>query len=565
MSSKLKLYIGRKIVDCLHKSTKISPIQLQPLIHVGNPKEKSKIELNLPLNILETSLGITNVNEILKIHPDDIIKSVQLVRDRANRKLSFEIDRNIFIKDVIENCSYPEINFKPKNIVVEYSSPNIAKPFHYGHLRSTIIGGFLSNLNMFVKNNVTRLNYLGDWGTQFGFIQVGVQDLNYNLDHLKQDPIKLLYQCYVHANKLAETDASVQDRARSEFQKLEQGSEEELVRWRQILEFTKGELVKTYARLGITFDEYNSESMYSQKDIRNVIEIMRNKNILKEQNDGRIVAEVGIDKVVTVIKSDGSTLYLSRDIAAAIDRYNKYKFDRMYYVVGNDQSDHFYALKSILHKMDMPWADRLVHVKFGKIRGMSSRKGTSVFLKDILDECRELVIKRQIESPTTKVPITDQETSDVLGVSCVVINDLKQRRQRDYEFDWDKVLQVKGDTGIKLQYTHCRLHSLEENTGILPAKQCDPAVLIEDEATELVKALAKFQDILYASGEQLEACLLVTYLFHLCNHISKALKLLRIKGTNPEVASQRLLLFVTAREVLKNGISILGVKPLKKM
>ncbi|XP_030762815.1 probable arginine--tRNA ligase, mitochondrial isoform X2 [Sitophilus oryzae] len=565
MSSKLKLYIGRKIVDSLHKTTKITPVQLQTLIHVGNPKEKGKIELNLPLNILETSLGITNVNEILKIHPDDIIKSVQLVRDRANRKISFEIDRSIFIKDVIENCYYPEVNFKPKNIVVEYSSPNVAKPFHFGHLRSTILGNFLSNLNLFIKNNVTRINYLGDWGTQFGFIKVGLKDLNYNLDSLKTDPIKILYQCYVHANKMAEKDPEILERAKAEFVKLEQGSANDLKHWQQILNFTKNELVKTYERLGVTFDEYNYESMYSQKDIGDVIDTMRKKHILKKQPDGKEVAEVGTDKTVTVIKSDGSTLYLSRDIAAAIDRFKKYNFDKMYYVVANDQNDHFYALRSILHKMDLPWSDRLVHVKFGRIKGMSSRKGTSVFLQDILDECKELIVKRQIESPTTKVPISNDHISDILGISCVIINDLKQRRQRDYEFDWDKVLQVKGDTGIKLQYTHCRLHSLEENCGVLPAKSCNTSILIENEVVELIKELAKFQDVLHNSLEQLEACILVAYLFHLCNHVSKALKTLQVKGMDPDVAAQRLLLFNTAREVLNNGMRILGLKPLIKM
>ncbi|KAH1002772.1 hypothetical protein HUJ04_008828 [Dendroctonus ponderosae] len=565
MSTKLKLYVGRKIIDALDKATKFSPTQLQNLIHVGNPVEKSKVELNLPMNILETHLGITNVNHILKIQPDDIIRSVNLVRDRANRKISFEIDRTIFMKDVMENSFLPDLNFKPRNMVIEFSSPNVAKPFHYGHLRSTIIGNFLSNLNTFIKNKVTRLNYLGDWGTQFGLIKIGVDHLNYDTETLKNDPIKLLYQSYVHANKLAESDPNIAEQAKALFARLEQGSPEDLEAWRQILDFTKDELAKTYSRLGITFDEYNYESMYSAKEISSVIEALRTKNILKKQKDGKEVAEIGNDRTVSVMKSDGTTLYLTRDIAAAIDRFEKFKFDKMYYVVENGQSDHFNALKSIVSKMDKPWADRIFHVKFGRIRGMSTRKGTAVFLNDILDECKELVVKKQIESPTTKVPITDEKTSDILGISCVIINDLKQRRQKDYDFDWETILQVKGDTGIKLQYTHCRLTSLEENAGAIPATVCNSEILKEEEVTILLKQMAKFQDVLHIANEQLEASVLVTYLFHLCNHISKALKRLQVKGMDPEVASQRLLLFNTAREVLKNGMTILGLTPLKKM
>ncbi|XP_066250533.1 probable arginine--tRNA ligase, mitochondrial [Euwallacea similis] len=564
MSTKLKLYVGRKILDSLGKSTKYSLVQLQSLIRVGNPEEKGKVDLTLPLDILETELGITNINHILKIQPDEIIRSVRLVRDNANRKISFEVDRGIFMKDVMENCFRPDLNIKPKNIVIEYSSPNVAKPFHFGHLRSTIIGNFLSNLNAFIKNKVTRLNYLGDWGTQFGFIKVGVQSLNYDLDALKSDPVKMLYQSYVHANKLAENDPIVLEKAKAEFLKLEKGLVEDLEFWHKILQFTKEELSKAYSRLGVTFDEYNYESMYGSKDIGHVIEVLRNKNILKKLNDGKEVADVG-DRTVSIIKSDGTTLYLTRDIAAAIDRFNKFKFDKMYYVVENAQSDHFHALKSIINKMDLPWSDRMVHVKFGKIGGMSTRKGTAIFLNDILDECQEMVLKRQIESPTTKVPISDEETSDILGVSCVIINDLKQRRQKDYEFSWDRVLQVKGDTGVKLQYTHCRLHSLEQNFGGKPAELCNAEILKEDEVTVLLKEMARFQEVLHVANEQLEACVLVTYLFHLCNHVSKTLKHLKVKGADPEVAAQRLLLFNTAREVLKNGMIVLGLKPLNKM
>ncbi|KAG5899490.1 hypothetical protein JTB14_015201 [Gonioctena quinquepunctata] len=564
MSTKLKLYLGRKIIDSLHKFTKFSPSELQPLIQIGNCYDENNVELCIPLNILESQLGVTNVTEILKIQPDDIIKNVHVIRDRANRKISFELDKHIFMNDVIENSAQPDFNFRTRNIVVDYSSPNVAKPFHLGHLRSTIIGNFISNLNIFSRNKVTRLNYLGNWGTQFGFIRLGVDALKYTPEDIQKNPLKLLYQSYLHANKLAENDPSILEKAKAEFSQLENGSEEHLKYWTEFMNYSKEELIKTYSRLGVTFDQYNYESDYGAKQIQDVIGALRTKNIIHKDKDGKEVALID-NRKVSVVKSDGSTLYLTRDIAAAMDRFKKYNFDRMYYVVDNSQTDHFHSLRHIIHKMDMPWADRITHVKFGRIRGMSTRKGTAVFLGDILDECQDIMIKRQIESPTTKVPINDGKTSDILGVSCVIINDLKRRRQKDYEFDWDTVLQVQGDTGIRLQYTHCRLYSLEKNSGAIPATECVPEILKEREVLILLKEMAKFHDVLYKANEQLEAYILVNYLFRLCNQINKALKTLQVKGMSPDVASQRLLLFNTAREILKNGMIILGLQPLNEM
>ncbi|CAH1989569.1 unnamed protein product [Acanthoscelides obtectus] len=320
MSTKLKLYLGRKVIDCLHKYTKFSLAELQPLIQVGNADE-TKVAMSLPLNDLERLLGVTNITEVLKIQPDDIIKNIHLVRDRANRRISFEIDKNIFVKDVIENCAFPDLNFSPKNIVVDFSSPNIAKPFHLGHLRSTIIGNFVSNLNSFLRHKVVRLNYLGNWGTQFGFIKVGIEELKYTLEDIQKDPLKLLYKSYVHANKLAEQDPAVHDRAKQEFLKLETGSVNDINDWKVYMDYSKKELINTYNRLGIIFDDYSYESDYCAKNIEDIVETMRVKNIIHKDNDGKEVASIN-EKKVPVVKSDGSTLYLTRDIAAAIDRYS---------------------------------------------------------------------------------------------------------------------------------------------------------------------------------------------------------------------------------------------------
>ncbi|KAJ3663111.1 hypothetical protein Zmor_007420 [Zophobas morio] len=565
MSTKLKLYLGRKVIESLTKATSLTTIDLLPLICVGNTTVTNTFELHLPLTLLEDQLGVPNVNGILKIQPDDIIKSIVTKKDRANRKISFEIEKTIFIQDVLENCTQPDINLKPKTLVIDFSSPNIAKPFHMGHLRSTIIGNFIGNLNSFLHHKVTKLNYLGDWGTQFGFIKVGVDELKPSKEDIKRNPLKVLYDSYVHANKLAEKDPKVAERARQEFNRLEKGSPEDANHWKEYMQYSKQELETTYKRLGVVFDEYNFESTYNAKKIQPVLDLCNEKHVTHKESDGKLVVDVDNGKKIPLVKSDGSTLYLTRDVAAAIDRFNKYDFDKMLYIVDSSQSDHFTALKAVLRKMNFPWSDRLFHVKFGRIRGMSTRKGTAVFLKDILDECRDLMIKKQIESPNTRVPIDNSNVSDILGVSCVIINDLKQRRQKDYDFTWDKVLQVQGDTGIRLQYTHCRLYSLEKNSGAFNPKKIAPQLILEPEATILIRELARFQEILYRSNEQLEACLLVTYLFHLCNHINRAFKVLQVKSADPEVASQRLLLFSTARRVLGEGMKILGLQPLNEM
>lgn len=355
--------------------------------------------MSFPLNALESSLGISSINEVLKIQPDDIIQNIHCIKDSVNKRITFEINRNIFIKDVMEGCTIPEVNYNPKNLIVEYSSPNIAKPFHVGHLRSTIIGNFVANINNYLKNKVTRINYLGDWGTQFGYVQVGVDKLKYSKEQIKQNPMKLLYESYVHANNLAKSDPQIIELARNKFLNLEKGIEHDLNNWKEYVNYSINELVTTYNRLGIKFDEYNFESMYKVNEIQNVISILRQKNLLKIEQDGKQTVQVK-DRNIVLIKSDGSTLYLTRDIAAAIDRFSKHKFDDMYYIVENGQNDHFSALKNILIKMGFKWADNIHHVKFGRIHGMSTRRGNAVFLKDILDEARDLMIQRQLESPS---------------------------------------------------------------------------------------------------------------------------------------------------------------------
>lgn len=271
-------------------------------------------------------------------------------------------------------------------------------------------------------------------------------------------------------------------------------------------------------------------------------------------------------KSVPILKSDGTTLYLSRDIAAAIDRFEKNKFDAMYYIVENGQSDHFINLIQILNKMKLSWANRLEHVKFGKIQGMSTRKGKVIFLEDILNKAKEIMRQRQLEIKTTKVPLDEiDKTSDILGISSVIIHDLKQNRMNNYIFHWNSILDVKGDCGIKLQYSHCRLCNLEELCGAMLVTECDPHLLKELEVDNLIILISQFDEIVLKSYKELEPCILTIYLFHLCKSINIAWNKLNIKNQPSDVANQRLLLFRVAKMILAQGMKLLGLTPLEKM
>ncbi|XP_021931155.1 probable arginine--tRNA ligase, mitochondrial isoform X2 [Zootermopsis nevadensis] len=465
MTHKLKGYVSSRILEALKWKTSpnnFMPTLLSNHITIGKEKNGTNIEFHLSRTSLKKVLSTSfsdkevNMSEVKNVVADDIICDVHEEVTKRDVSIVFQINRNMFIKEVLQDITCDTVMWrktlaqnllpqsKENKVVIEYSSPNIAKPFHMGHLRSTIIGNFIANLLEFLSHKVVRLNYLGDWGTQFGLLQVGLEMCGYSETLIKQNPMQLLYKAYVEANKKAETDSSISAKAREAFHCLEEGNTENMEKWKLFRYYTEQELRHVYQRLGICFDEYKWESEYSAKDIGSILHSLEARGILKTESDGRQVVEINQQWRVPIMKSDGSTLYLTRDIAAALDRYDHHKFTEMLYVVDNAQTDHFTALFGILSNMQLPWAASLKHVKFGRIRGMSTRKGSVVFLTDILDEVRDIMAKKQQESRTTKVFLDKNEkTTDILGTSAVIINDLKQRRQRDYEFDWNRALQVK--------------------------------------------------------------------------------------------------------------------------
>ncbi|XP_017876746.1 probable arginine--tRNA ligase, mitochondrial [Ceratina calcarata] len=534
-------------------------------LHIRFNKFPDTYSFVLPLK--SEDYDITNeLKDITNIDLSDCLDNVTV----EGNDVYFQIQRDKYVKRILESnvdgVAPPLAVDSNKNVIVEFSSPNIAKPFHLGHLRSTVVGNCIANLKSFVQNQVTRINYLGDWGTQFGYIHVGMELTNVDNIEVQKDPIKILYNAYVNANKIANDDPGLHERAKEIFTRLELGDDKIYENWQKIKQFTTVELENTYKRLGIAFDKYDWESMYTAKNINRIIKLMDEMNVLTLDDLNRKVVFLNEEKAVPIIKSDGSTLYISRDIAAAIDRFEKYKFDAMYYVVDYSQTEHFSNLIQILSKMKLPWADRLRHVKFGRVEGMSTRKGTAVFLEDILNEAKELMGQKQILTTTTKVHLDEIEgTSDILGVSGMIVQNLKQNRMNNYKFSLESMLDMKGDSGIKLQYVHCRLCSLEELSGATLVTECDPSLLKEPIIDHLIILISRFDEIVLESHNELEPCTLTVYLFHLCKTINIVWRDLRVKDEPSDLANQRLMLFHVAKVILAQGMRLLGLIPLEKM
>lgn len=349
--------------------------------------QQGEIELKLPLRnrnleVPEGSFSNFQHDKIQKIVGSD-------------SEITFVLNQNKIIEETFKNPTNVKITDDRKSFIFEFSSPNIAKPFHVGHLRSTIIGNFLANLFTTTNHKAIKMNYLGDYGTQFGFLKVGIEMESLTEAQIKSNPLQCLFKAYVTAN--TSTDPAVAEKARKIFEVMENSEDGEAIRqWEQIKEYTMDELKAMYERLNIVFDIYESESMYRRKEIQNVIAQLTEKKLLLRDDFGRQIVKVG-DQNIPLIKSDETTLYLTRDIAAFIERKKRYDVEKIFYIVDNGQANHFIALKSIVNDLGLN-SDDIHHVKFGRIKGMSTRKGSVVFLKEILDEAKDLMFAKQKES-----------------------------------------------------------------------------------------------------------------------------------------------------------------------
>ena len=449
---------------------------------------------------------------------------------------------------------------KGKTVLVEFSSPNIAKPFGIGHLRSTIIGNSLSQISEFCGFKTVRMNYLGDWGTQFGKLIAGYRHFG-NGDKLKKNPIKHLLEVYVKINSSEEYE----EESRDWFRKLEQGDKESLELWKKFRELSLEEFEKIYGELGIKFDVFSGESMYNG-EMKEVLGNLKSKKLVKKDKGAEIVdlEKYGLG-IALITKSDGSTLYMTRDLAAAISRKEKYNFDYMIYEVGQEQKLHFAQVFKILELMGYKWAGSCTHVEHGLYLGkdgkkFATRKGKTVFMEDIIRETKGLALEEiKKRNHGAEEPELDRRAMKV-AIASIFYGDLKNNRKSDMVFDLKKFTSFEGDTGPYIQYSYARASSILRKAKKSPDSK--PGSLNEKEI-ELIKKLGEFPEIVIKSYREFSPSYIANYAYRLSQLFNEFYHQHPVIGTKEEPF--RLALVESFRQVIKNAFGLLGIDVLEEM
>lgn len=460
---------------------------------------------------------------------------------------------------------------KGKKVIVEYSSPNIAKPFHIGHIRSTVIGNSIYKIFELLGYEVIRINHLGDYGTQFGKMICAYRRWG-NKEDVVNEPIKTLLGYYTKFHKEAEKDPSLDDEAREIFTKLEKGEPAEVELWQWFREESLKEFNRVYDMLGITFDSYNGESFYSDKMPRFVKEL-KEKGILEESQGANIVnlEDAGLG-IALITKSDGSTLYITRDIAAAVYRKETYDFYKNIYVVASQQNLHFQQWIEIVERLGYEWARDCVHVPFGLVSleegTMSTREGRVVFLEDVLNKAVEKTKEIMVEKNPEGVDI-DQIAKDV-GIGAVMFQELSNNRIKDYTFKWDKVLNFDGETGPYVQYTHARSASLLRKAGISPedikaAKDLDFSLLQGDSSFALAKLIYQFPTVVEDAGDKYEPSIVTRHIVNIAQAFNRFYHDEHILVEDEKEKLAKLALVLATKQSIRNGLALLGINAPEKM
>lgn len=451
-----------------------------------------------------------------------------------------------------------------KNVPIDMSSPNIAKPMSMGHLRSTVIGNSLGYILEKLNYNVIRINHLGDWGTQFGKLIVAYKKWG-NEEAVTADPVNELVKLYVDFHDKAEHDPSLEDEARAAFKKLEEGDQEMHQLWTWFKDESLKEFTRVYDMLDVQFDSYNGEAFYNDK-MQAIIDELAEKGVSTIDNGATIVdLEAENLPPALIKKSDGATLYMTRDLATAYYRYNTYQFDQSLYVVGNEQSNHFKQLKAVLKRLDREWADDMHHIPFGLItlngKKLSTRKGKIVLLENVLNEAIELAMEQIV----TKNPDLEnkEEVAHQVGVGAVVFHDLKTDRLNNFDFNLEEVVQFEGETGPYVQYTHARAHSiLEKYHG-----EIDTQAILEindNYAWAVVKKLDDYPMIVQQAANRYEPSVVAKYVVQLAQLFNKYYGNTRILDEDDQIQA-RVAIVKAVTIVLKDGLTLLGIKAPNKM
>lgn len=465
-----------------------------------------------------------------------------------------------------------------KTVVVDYSSPNIAKPFHIGHLRSTVIGAALYRIYRARGFKPVGINHLGDWGTQFGMVMAAFdgEPAGAREEKLKSHPIAYSLELYVAYNKKCEADPTAREVAKTWFKRLEDGDPEAVESWRRFRDLSLAEFERIYQRLGVTFDRYQGESFYNDR-MESALDAARSAGIVSRP-DGDAGPELvdlsDVDKNMPPFilkKSDGATLYATRELAAIRYRLEEFNPFLLLYVVGAPQELHFRQLKATLKKMGIEAQEKIVHVQFGHVLGMSTRRGEVVMLEEVLDEAAAKAadkIEENIAAGKLDAEVDRKALAEAVGIGAIIANDLKHRRERDIHFDWDQVLQFDGETGPYLQYSYARIQGILRKADNRPGSDAggiDPSLLTEPETRALLLALAGFPDAIASARADNEPSLITTYLFGLTRAFNLFYTQHRVIGSGDATQAARLALVKACGVVIANGLRLLGIPVLEKM
>ena len=478
--------------------------------------------------------------------------------------LNFFVDKSMFAKQIVENYLAADNYGGPaekngKTICIDYSSPNVAKNFHVGHLRTTIIGNSLNKIYSKLGYKVERIIHLGDWGTQFGKLIVAYKNWG-SKEAVEEQGIDELMRIYVKFHDEAEKDDSLNDEARAWFTKMDQGDEEALSIWKWFREISFKEFMRVYELLGIEFDSYAGECFYYDK-LQPVIEELKQKGLIKVSDGAQIVELEDYNMPPCLItKKDGSTLYATRDITAALYRKNTYDFEKCIYVTGLEQKLHFAQWFKVINLMGYDWSENLMHVPYGlvSLKGgkLSTRKGHVIYAEDILQEAIQKT-RSIIEEKNPNIPDKD-EVAKMVGIGAVIFNDLYNQRIKDVIFDWEKLLNFDGETGPYVQYTYARAASVLRKIGDVPAIY-DYGVLSDDASMALLKEIARYPQIVADAADKLEPFVVSRYAVALAQAFNKFYHDCQINVEDENVKYTRANIVIIVKAILKDALSLLGI------
>ena len=559
-----KVLISEKIAEIvdLDANTIVDKIEIPPKSDMGD----FAFPCFILSKVMKKAPNLIAVDLAEKINKDNLEKVEAL-----GPYLNFFLDKSAFGKQVLEGVLQAGEEYgnsdigKGGNVVIDFSSPNIAKPFHVGHLFSTAIGNALYRMYNSQGYNSVGINHLGDWGTQFGKL-ISAYKRWVDEEALEKDAIKELLRIYVKFHDEADIDPSLEDEGRAYFKKLEDGDEEAVALWKKFRESSLKEFQKVYDRLGVKFDSYNGEAFYNDKmDV--VVQELKDKNLLTESNGAQVVNldEYNMPPCI-ILKSDGATIYATRDLAAALYRKKKYNFVKSLYVVGGPQALHFKQVFKTLELAGHEWAKDCTHVSFGLVkfadRKLSTRKGEVIFLDDLLKES----VNKTLEIINEKNPNLEnkEEVAEKVGIGAMVFTYLKNSRDKDIVFDWNDMLSFDGETGPYVQYTYARAKSILRKFGTVEG-DVNYSLLTSKEEFELIKTLDGLNDAILNGIERNEPSVVTRYVIDVAKAFNKVYNALPIGTAEEDVKKARLKLVEATSIVIKKALYLIGLETVEEM